>query len=121
MTYMTRLMQIFAAFLAALAALSAEMAETPSDPALVPETIYARNGCVIAAQNENDWVIVDDVCGMWFYDEPWAPQAGQPVVLIMTDAGTPEYDDDRLLRVLRVAEIDRVEPDMLHFAGEARG
>ena len=109
-------MRVFMVFLALLNALSAFCA-APSEPAEVQ--IYARDGIVIE-DGVGGYLIEDTTENLWECDCAGF-SAGQLVVLVMSDCGTPSIYDDVILRVLPLAVADYYDFDNLHFSGEVFG
>ena len=109
-------MKIFMVFLAFLNALSA-MCAVPAEPAEVQ--IYARDG-IILDDGLGGFLIEDTTENLWECDCSGF-SAGQRVVLVMCDCGTPTIYDDEVLRVLPLAVPDYHDVDNLHLSGEVFG
>ena len=107
-------MKLIAGFLALVAAL---FAMRPADTREVQ--VYARDGIVIE-DGVGGYLIEDATENLWECDCAGF-SAGQLVVLVMSDCGTPSIYDDEVLQVLPLAVADYRDFDNLHLSGEVFG
>ena len=107
-------MKLIAGFLALVAAL---FTMRPADTREVQ--VYARDGIVIE-DGVGGYLIEDTTENLWECDCAGF-SAGQLVVLVMSDCGTPSIYDDEVLQVLPLAVADYHDFDNLHFSGEVKG
>lgn len=109
-------MKIIAGFFALLSAL-VSLCAAPENVREIQ--IYAREGIVLE-DGLGGYLIEDTTENLWEFEDA-DMKVGQPVVLVMSDCGTPSIYDDEILQVLPVAVADYHDFDNLHFSWEAMG